>query len=187
MKKIRPYFLFAIVIAFSFSCTKRSKNDRGLEYMADLDMYYSHAVKAYVPSTLFENQTSALLPVEGSVPRGKMPYLLPNTIKAYEFAGKNLKNPLEQSEKNLEDGAVLFQKFCTHCHGEQGKGDGKLVQLELYGGVPDYTSEDLKDLPEGKIFHSITHGKNSMGSHAGQLSIEERWKLVLYVQNLQKQ
>jgi hypothetical protein len=43
----------------------------------------------------------------------------------------------------------------------------------------------LKNLPEGKIFHSITYGKGLMGAHNSLLSQEERWKLVYYVQKLQ--
>ena len=43
----------------------------------------------------------------------------------------------------------------------------------------------IKNLPEGKIFHSITYGKGLMGQHASQLTAEERWKLVYYVQKLQ--
>jgi hypothetical protein len=31
----------------------------------------------------------------------------------------------------------------------------------------------------------MTYGKGLMGSHASQLSQEERWKLVYYVQKLQ--
>ena len=44
----------------------------------------------------------------------------------------------------------------------------------------------MSDLPEGKIFHTITFGKNLMGSHASQLNHEERWKIVHYVQTLQR-
>ena len=44
----------------------------------------------------------------------------------------------------------------------------------------------LKNLPEGKIFFSISYGKNLMGPHASQLSQEERWKIVRYIQELQK-
>ena len=44
----------------------------------------------------------------------------------------------------------------------------------------------MKDLPEGKIFHSLTYGKNvAMGSHASQLNKEERWLVTHYVQYLQ--
>ena len=35
---------------------------------------------------------------------------------------------------------------------------------------------------EGHIFHAITYGLNAMGPHASQITEEERWKIVLYVQ-----
>ena len=47
------------------------------------------------------------------------------------------------------------------------------------------TSQTLKNLPEGKMFHTITYGKNLMGPHASQLNVEERWKVIRYVQTLQ--
>ena len=43
----------------------------------------------------------------------------------------------------------------------------------------------MNQLTAGHIFHSITYGLNAMGPHASQLSEEERWKIVLYVQELQ--
>ena len=43
----------------------------------------------------------------------------------------------------------------------------------------------MKDLPVGRMFHSITYGLNYMGSHASQLTAEDRWKVILYVQTLQ--
>jgi hypothetical protein len=42
-------------------------------------------------------------------------------------------------------------------------------------------------MPEGKMFHSITYGRNIMGSYASQLNPEERWKVIMFVQTLQKQ
>jgi hypothetical protein len=43
----------------------------------------------------------------------------------------------------------------------------------------------LKDLPEGKIFHSLVWKEPAMGSHASQLNKEERWLVVQYVKYLQ--
>ena len=34
------------------------------------------------------------------------------------------------------------------------------------------------------MFHTLHYGKGNMGSHAGQLTREERWELVHYVQTL---
>ena len=44
----------------------------------------------------------------------------------------------------------------------------------------------MKDLTDGKIYHTITHGVNLMGPHKSQLSPEQRWKIVMYVHELQK-
>ena len=112
-----------------------------------------------------------------------MPYLYANDTGGYANAGRYLKNPITLTPEVLAQGEVLYSKFCVHCHGDAGKGDGK-VGLKLPGPPPAYDGA-LKNLPEGKIFYSVTNGKNSMGSHASQLSVEERWKLVHYVQKLQ--
>ncbi|RZL99726.1 MAG: cytochrome c, partial [Pedobacter sp.] len=44
----------------------------------------------------------------------------------------------------------------------------------------------MKDLTDGQIYHTIQYGLNLMGSYASQLSPEERWKVVMYVHELQK-
>lgn len=181
---INKLSIFCTLIVF-FSCGKRHKNDRGVEYMADLDMYYSVAVKEYTPSTLFKGETSAMLPPKGSVPKGDLEYYVPNTNKGYKYS-KKIKSPIEENLENIKEGKILYGKFCSHCHGEQGKGMGKLVELGLYGGVPDYSKPPVSELTEGTIFHVITHGKNAMGSHSGQIDIIDRWKIVKYVQKLQK-
>ena len=48
------------------------------------------------------------------------------------------------------------------------------------------TGGTMKELEPGNIFHSITFGLNAMGPHASQLTETERWKIVLYVQQLQQ-
>jgi hypothetical protein len=44
----------------------------------------------------------------------------------------------------------------------------------------------MNQLKPGHLFHAITYGLNAMGPHASQLTEDERWKIVLYVQELQK-
>lgn len=125
-------------------------------------------------------------PVEGTVKRnakGFLPYRLPKD--SLQYAGKFVKNPLDSSEIILSHGKQLFERFCKHCHGEKGLGDGEVGKV--YKGVTPYNSAAVKNAPEGHIFHVITHGKGRMKSHSSQLSMEERWKIVRYVQTLQKQ
>lgn len=174
----------ALVFVSLTSCGKKDENSPGVEFMPD--MYRSPSLEYYSTHTLDgDTANNAMLPVKGTVARGYMPYAYENTPEGYEAAGLNLKNPLAAAdrEKWEKDGEVLYGKFCIHCHGATGAGDGK-VGGKLPGPPPAYNGA-LKNLPEGKIFHSITYGKNSMGSHASQLTAEERWKLVYYVQKLQ--
>ena len=52
--------------------------------------------------------------------------------------------------------------------------------------APQAYNGPLKDLPEGKMFHTLTYGKGAMGSHASQLTKVERWKVIAFVKKLQK-
>ncbi len=175
--------LAGLVMAGFTSCGKKDHNSPGFEFMPD--MYRSPSLEYYQVHTVDgDTIDNAMLPVAGTVARGYLPYAYPNTPEGYEQAGLNLHNPYESQRAAFEkEGEVLYGKFCVHCHGATGAGDGK-VGLKLPGPPPAYNGA-LKNLPEGKIFHTITYGKNSMGSHASQLTQEERWKVVFYVQKLQ--
>lgn len=174
--------LAALLVGFA-SCGKKDANSPGVEFMPD--MYRSPSVEVYGTST-FNGDTiysTQFTPVKGTIARGYMPYAYANTPEGYEQAGLYLKNPIALNDKVAAEGEVLYGKYCVHCHGASGAGDGK-VSDKLPGAPPAYSGA-LKNLPEGKIFHSITYGKGLMGDHASILSTEERWKLVHYVQKLQ--
>ncbi|MCX7727867.1 MAG: cytochrome c [Bacteroidia bacterium] len=181
MKKIKFIILSAGVILLS-ACTKKDPNSPGFEYMPDMyravGLEYYHAIEVD-GDTIW----GAQLPPKNTIARGYKPYPYPNTPEGYELAGQNLKNPLENSEENIKKGEELYTKYCIHCHGASGQGDGK-VAGKLPGPPPPYTSAAILNLPEGKMFHSITYGKGLMGSH-NFLSVNERWALILYIHKLQ--
>ncbi|MBV6644159.1 MAG: cytochrome c, partial [Cyclobacteriaceae bacterium] len=102
-----------------------------------------------------------------------------------DLAAKLLVNPLDSTADVVKAGKELYGRFCEHCHGKEGLGDGKVGQV--YKGVTAYTSASVVDKPGGHIYHVITNGKGRMGAHASQISSEDRWKIVRYVQVLQKQ
>ena len=114
---------------------------------------------------------------------GLLPYTIPKD--SFELAEKQLISPLPDDQTVLAEGKALYGRFCTHCHGDTGAGDGLVGQVYL--GITPYNSVAIKDKAEGHIFHVITHGKGRMQSHASQLAPMERWKIVRYVQTLQKQ
>lgn len=191
MKKHYKTIKFAFSTAFAgllmagfTSCGKHDAQSPGVEFMPD--MYRSPSLEYYQVHTVDgDTLQNAMKPVKGTVARGYIPYAYPNTAEGYEQAGANLHNPLPMANREQweRDGEVLYSKFCIHCHGATGQGDGK-VGAKLPGPPPAYNGT-LKNLPEGKIFHTITYGKGTMGSHASQLTQEERWKLVYFVQKLQ--
>jgi len=102
----------------------------------------------------------------------------------YDLAGETVKNPHEVTADFIAEGKILYGKFCQQCHGETGLGDGKVGEVFL--GVPAYNVGRVADLTEGHIFHTITHGRGRMGAHASQIQMADRWKIVAYVQELQK-
>lgn len=191
MKKSITYILpFAIAVQL-VSCTNDDPKKPGYEYMPD--MYRSEAYETYSESPIFKDSMSARLPVEGTVARGnaiytdydRMPYPHPNTPEGYESSAGTIKNPLQASVDHMSEGKRLYENYCTHCHGATGQGDGLVVQNNG-PKPPAYNSDQLKDLPEGKMYHSIHWGKNMMGSHSSQLTPTQIWKIIMYVQTLQK-
>jgi len=132
------------------------------------------------------NRMNMRQPPENTVSRnryGLLPYNIPKD--SLELAARLLKNPLPDDRAVLAEGLELYKRFCTHCHGATGGGDGLVGQV--YMGITPYNSAAVKDKTEGHIYHVITHGKGRMNSHASQLAPMERWKIVRYVQTLQKQ
>lgn len=181
-------FLSLLMLVVITSCTK-NKLSPGYEYMPD--MYRSPSYETYSKSPLFEDSLSALKPVKGTIPRFNSetlpfyePYAFANTNEGYEAAGIQLASPINSTPEVLAKGEEIYKNFCTHCHGTKGDGLGILVERDKYAGVPSYYSAALKDLPEGKMYHSIYYGKNMMGSHASQINSAERWAVIEWVKKL---
>ncbi len=193
MTKNARSILYTLSAAFigSMIVTSCSNNplSPGVEYAPD--MYRGPALEAYGVSTVFGDSMASRKPVAGTIPRNHAetlpfyePYAYPNTNEGYEAAGLGLKNPLVASAEDLAKGEKIYTNFCIHCHGAKGDGNGILVERDKFAGVPSYYGAALKDLPEGKMYHTIYYGKNMMGSHASQINYNERWQVIRWVQKL---
>lgn len=183
-------------IALFTSCGK-DPNSTGRNYMPD--MAYPVTYETYSANPLFGDNQTARQPVAGTLPQGVLPandtmdeaslksYLYKkyytDSPDGYEKAGVELVNPIALNDAALEQGKKTYDIFCAVCHGATGDGQGTIVQSGAYPPVPAY-SERLKGMPEGKMFHSITYGRNLMGSYSAQVSVEDRWKVILYIQKL---
>jgi len=178
MKSLIKLLVLAIVFV-GVSCKKETAPN--YQYMPN--MYESVGYETYGENDMFENGMAARTPAEGSIPRDFVPFDIENSTEGYEFAKATLKSPLDSTQVDLEKGKELYGIYCAICHGNKGKGQGKLVKREKILGIPSYDDAG-RAINEGSIYHTIYYGKNSMGSYANQLNEEERWQVVSYVLKL---
>ena len=96
---------------------------------------------------------------------------------------KRLRNPVEHSTANIENGKALYEANCASCHGADGKGEQYNKKAKIK--VPDLHSHYVTNLTEGEIFYVITHGIKTSGMPGYKLkaSDRERWQLVHYVKH----
>ena len=177
MKSLIKILVIAVVLV-AVSC----KKDTAPNYQFMPNMYESVGYKTYGEAA-FQNGIEAQIPAQGSIPRGYVPFDIENSTAGYELAKATLLSPLDSTKVELNRGKELYDIYCGICHGNKGKGQGKLVQREKILGIPSY--DDVgRAINVGSIYHTIYYGKNAMGSYANQLNEEERWQVVSYVLKL---
>jgi mono/diheme cytochrome c family protein len=189
MNKMRILGITVITIAATVVITScKDKRSTGWEYAPN--MYEHIAYDPDQPNPNFKDGKTAQSPPAGTIPVGFVTFDYANTKDGYEKAGVEVKSTLPQTTENFAEGQVLFEHFCSPCHGMAGQGDG-LVVAHGFPAPPSYSKGQssrggaMKDLTDGKIYHTITYGVNAMGSYASQLAPEERWKVIMYVHHLQ--
>jgi mono/diheme cytochrome c family protein len=79
----------------------------------------------------------------------------------------------------------LFNINCAICHGPKLDAQGPLSAGGKVPAVANLTLAQYVKMPVGTMFHSITYGKNNMGSYASQLSRKQRWMVIQYVKSQQ--
>jgi mono/diheme cytochrome c family protein len=182
------------------ACSK-DPNDPGLEYAPQM----AHAI-AFEPFSQVTDTSSEFyntinvnpggqnlrLPAPGTIARKQYSGMKKGELapEIYEYgtsennldaAAASLKNPLDSSAQVIEDGKVLYDRYCKACHGEGGLGDGKVA--DQYKGVANLVAK-AKVVSHGHIYHVITHGKGRMWPHGSQVNPDERWKIVHFVKSL---
>ena len=154
-------------------------------------MAYSRAYETYASTEALKqagvNYTAA--PVSGTIARGEMPaYPYKNDSIGYVMSA-NVKNPLDVANVDLKEAERLYLINCGICHGKKLDGNGPLWN-DGNGPYPSKPATLVGDakyeaMTEGTMFHSLTYGKNAMGSYASQLSTKQRWMVISYVKSKQ--
>ena len=57
----------------------------------------------------------------------------------------------------------------------------KVVMVLITAAPKNFMADDMKAMPEGTMFHSVTYGKGQMGSYASQLNTKQRWEVIAYI------
>ena len=173
----------ALIMAALWGSCDRDRNTTGWEYFDD--MAHSPAYESYTPNPNFADGKTLRNPVEGTVPIGYQPYLYQKTDEDRALAGKELVNPLEVNDANIERGKQVYTIFCSNCHGETGNGQGYLFTSKKYPYQPgNLLSDKVRNNPDGEIFHVITVGFGVMAPHGYMIRPEDRWKATLYIKNV---
>ncbi|MDO7876913.1 cytochrome c [Hymenobacter sp. ASUV-10] len=170
-------------LGLASSCT-RDQNDPGLEYAPE--MYESipyEPLRQTGYNTINAFGINQRTPATGTVPRGKLNYYTHIPKDSVKIAERVLRQPYAYSKDNLEEGKLLYSRYCQHCHGEAGDGQGAVGAK--FKGVPNYSTGAYKTMNDGHIYHVIQWGKGRMMPHGSQVNPNERWKIAMYVRALQ--
>lgn len=175
--------LSAVALMLFFGSCDRDRNTTGWQYFDD--MAQSPAYETYSPNPNFADGKTMRNPVEGTIPVGYQPYLYEKNDTDRVEAGLALINPYESNAKNLERGKLVYNVYCTSCHGDQGDGKGFLFTSKKYPYPPaNLLTDKIRNNPEGEIYHVITVGFGVMPQHGSQVRPEDRWKVAMYIKEV---
>lgn len=183
-------FVAVLSMAATVSSCMRDPNDPGIQYAPE--MYESIPFDPYKQvsdsTSPFSNGQVMQAPPEGTIPRGG--------VAPFEFApGDSMKltagvigmvNPVELTPAVLEEGKVLYTRFCAVCHGSDAKGEGGDGQVAKHDLInpPNLNTDKWVNYAPGQIYHTIMYGQGMMGSYASQIDYNERWKVIHYLISL---
>jgi mono/diheme cytochrome c family protein len=103
----------------------------------------------------------------------------------------------------IHRGQQRYGIYCVPCHSKVGDGMGTVVRRTNgrvtdpnnpnsppvtpgpMSGIPDFTLTRIRQMPDGQVFNTITHGLSRMPAYGAQIPVEDRWAIVSYLRALQ--
>lgn len=98
------------------------------------------------------------------------------------------KNPLPINDALLAAGKKFFATKCARCHGADAQGDGPDADAEHKERMDLTNAKYAAENPEGVVFRKVMGGRFEprMPAFEDQMSKEQVWAVVGYVQTLRK-
>ena len=98
---------------------------------------------------------------------------------------KKMKNPIKPTKASIRRGKEIYEKKCALCHGENGDGKGP-VGVGLNPKPTDFRESHGEKITDGEHFWKITMGRGSMPSYERDLTMDERWHVINYINTFMK-
>jgi mono/diheme cytochrome c family protein len=210
---LRGFFLIFLLVGIAMVSYLgfRGKHTSGTPVELFPDMVRQPKVRAQAPLGFFADGRGSRLPVAGTVPIGyEMPRMeaapSPGTPAAntaptpqrvafstgtdYMNTGKMGPNwgtgiPLEVTPELMLRGEQRFNINCAVCHGPSAAGNG-IAKTYGLATVISLQDERIRNMADGEIFNTITHGKNTMMSYGPNVMVRDRWAIIAYLRALQR-
>ncbi len=147
------------------------------------EMVDSVPYDAFAPNPVTRDGKTLLAPPAGTVARGELFAPFGPGAEEQARAGSELTNPVEPTAQALQRGEAAFLTYCGSCHGKSAEGDGPVVPK--FPTPPSLVTGRAKTLPDGALFHIITHGQGLMGAHGVQVARADRWRIIHHLRRLQ--
>ncbi|MCA1827820.1 MAG: cytochrome c [Myxococcales bacterium] len=140
--------------------------------------------RAFSANSLYEDGRAMRQPPAGTVPREAIT-MRPEITTAADRKGAVIDTiPISVTRELMDAGRTRFEIHCAPCHGLLGDGVSPVAtQMSLR---PPPNLHKIRNPSPGHVFQVISLGFGLMPSYAPQLTAEERWAIVAYVEALRR-
>ena len=140
--------------------------------------------RAFSANPLFADGRAMRDPPPGTVPRERQT-MRPEITQGRTRDGKEVTAiPVPVTRALIDTGREKFEIHCAICHGLLGDGVSLVAtQMSLR---PPPSLHTLRNPSPGYVFRVISEGFGLMASYAPQLSAQERWAVVSYLEALRR-
>lgn len=98
---------------------------------------------------------------------------------------KKMKNPIKATKVSIQKGKEIYEKKCALCHGVKGDGKGP-ASAGLNPKPTNFKESHGESMTDGEHFWKITTGRGPMPSYEKELTKEERWHVINYINTFMK-